>query len=73
MGTFNYLPPSNDVKFISVFPDHPKAEIFQVASFRTTYFNDPWNLPSPLATMEGTGHRGMAMPLSATEVLYSIV
>ena len=33
MGTFDYPPPLNDVKFISVVPDQLKAMIFQVASF----------------------------------------
>jgi hypothetical protein len=70
MGTFNYPPPHGDVKFIST---HYKAEIFQVSSFRTTYFEDPWILPSPSATMDETGHSGMSMPLSVTEVAYSLV
>jgi hypothetical protein len=70
MGTFNYPPPQGDVKFIS---DHQKVEIFQVLSFRTTYFIDPWILPSPSTTMEGTGNPGMSMPLSTTEVGYSLV
>jgi hypothetical protein len=35
MGTFDYPPPQGDVKFIS---DHHKVDIFQVSSFRTTYF-----------------------------------
>jgi hypothetical protein len=73
MGTFDYPPPSNDVKFISVVPDQPKDVIFQVASFQTSYFNDPWTLPSPSASMEGVGNPGMAMPLSTTEVAYNIV
>jgi hypothetical protein len=46
MGTFDYPPPHNDVKFIS---NHHKAEIFQVSSFCTTYFEDPWIIPSPSA------------------------
>jgi hypothetical protein len=33
MGTFDYPPPSGDVKFISAAPDQPRAEIFQVSSF----------------------------------------
>jgi hypothetical protein len=33
MGTFDFLPPSNDVKFISTIPDQPKVVIFQVSSF----------------------------------------
>jgi hypothetical protein len=38
-----------------------------------TYFNDLWTLPSPSAMMEGTGHHGMAMPLSVDRscILYS--
>jgi hypothetical protein len=70
MGTFGYPPPQGDVKFIS---DHHKVEIFQVSSFFTTYFTDPWILPSPSATMEGTRHPGMSMPLSVAEVAYSLV
>jgi hypothetical protein len=69
MGTFDYLPPQGDVKFVS---DHHKVEIFQVSSFHMTYFNDPWIIPSPSATMEGTGHHGMSMPLSAVEEAYSL-
>jgi hypothetical protein len=70
MGTFDFPPPQGDVKFIST---HHKAEIFHVSSFRTTYFNDPWILPSPSDTMEATGHAGMSSPLSAAEVAYSTV
>jgi hypothetical protein len=70
MGTFNYPPPHGDVKFIS---NHHNAEIFHVSSFRTTYFEDPWILPSPSATMDETGQSGMSMPLSTAEVAYSLV
>jgi hypothetical protein len=70
MGTFDYPPPHGDVKFIST---HHKAEIFHVSSFHTTYFEDPWILPSPSATMDETGHSSMSMPLSAAEVAYSLV
>lgn len=73
MDTFDYLPPSGDVKMILVVPDQPKAEIFQVLSFCMTYFTDLWTLPSPSASMEGTRHPGMSMPLSAAEVAYSTV
>jgi hypothetical protein len=70
MGTFDYLPPQGDIKFIS---NHHKVDIFQVSSFRTTYFDDPWILPSPYATMDGAGHPSMSMPLSTAEVVYSLV
>jgi hypothetical protein len=58
MGTFDYPPPHGDVKFIST---HHKAEIFHISSFRTTYFQDPWILPSPSATMDETGHAGIVI------------
>jgi hypothetical protein len=70
MGTFDYPPPHDDVKFIS---NHHKAEIFQVSSFCTTYFEDPWILPSPSAMMDETRHYSMSMPLSTAEVMYSLV
>jgi hypothetical protein len=73
MGMFDYLPPSSDVKMISVVPDQPRDNIFQVSSLCTTYFIDPWTLPSPSALMEGIGNPGMSMPLSMTEVAYYIV
>jgi hypothetical protein len=41
--------------------------------FRTTYLEDPWILPSPLATMDETGNLGMPMPFSAAKVAYSLV
>ena len=63
MGTFDYPPPHDDVKFIS---NHHKVEIFQVSSFRTTYFEDPWILPSPSATMDEIGHPDMSKPLFST-------
>jgi hypothetical protein len=70
MGTFDYPPPHSDVKFILT---HHKAEIFHVSSFRMTYFQDPWTLPSPSDTMDVIGHAGMSTPLSAAEVAYSMV
>jgi hypothetical protein len=73
MGTFDYPPPFGNVKMISAILDQPKAEIFQVLSFCTTYFIDSWTLPSPSAMMEGTGNHGMDMHLSVTKVAYSIV
>jgi len=47
MGNFNYLPPSGDVKLISTTPDQPRVDIFHISSFRMTYFQDSWTLPSP--------------------------
>jgi hypothetical protein len=70
MGTFDYPPPHDDIKFMS---NHHKVEIFQVSLFRMTYFEDPWILPSPSAMMDETGHSSMYMPLFSTEVAYSLV
>jgi hypothetical protein len=70
MGTFDCPPSHDDIKFIS---NHHKVEIFQVSSFRMTYFEDPWILPSPSTTMDETGHSSMSMPLSTIEVVYSLV
>jgi hypothetical protein len=70
MGTFYYPPPQGDVKFIS---NHHKFEIFQVSSFRMTYFIDLWILPSPSETMEETGYPGMSIPFSTAKVAYSLV
>jgi hypothetical protein len=66
MVTFDYSPPFSNFKLILVAPNQPRVEIFQISSFRMTYFHDLWTLPSPSASMEGTRHYGMAMPLSAT-------
>jgi hypothetical protein len=70
MGTFDYPPPHSDIEFIS---NHHKVDIFQVSSFCMTYIEDPWILPSPSAMMDETGHPSMSIPLSATEVEYSLV
>jgi hypothetical protein len=70
IGTFNFPPPHDDIKFIS---NHHKVEIFKVSSFHTTYFKDPWILPSPSAMMDEIGHSGMSLPFSIAEVAYSLV
>jgi hypothetical protein len=72
MGTFNYPPPTGNVHYMAVVPDHPRDKISQIMSFLTTYFNDLWTLPSPSAMMEWIGNHGMAMPFSTLEVAYSI-
>jgi hypothetical protein len=73
MGTFYYPLPSGNFKLISIVPDQPRAVILQVSSFRMSYFNNPWTLPSPSTSMEGTGHPSMSMPSSAAEVASNIV
>jgi hypothetical protein len=41
MGNFDYPPPFDNVNFISVSPDQPRDDIFQVLSFQMTYFHNP--------------------------------
>jgi len=65
MGNFDYPPPSNDVRM--------KDEIFQVLSFKMSYFHDSWNLPYPSTSMEWVGYLGMSIPLSIVEVTYNVV
>jgi hypothetical protein len=72
MGAFDYPPHFDDVKMISVVPDQPRAEIFQLLSFRMTNFHDLCTLPSPSASIKGRGHPSMAIPFSTIEVAYSI-
>jgi hypothetical protein len=73
MGTFDYLPPTGNFHYMTIVPDQPWAEFFQISSFHTTYFHNLWTLPSPSAMMEGTEHHGMAMPLSMAKVSYLII
>jgi hypothetical protein len=41
--------------------------------FHTSYFNDPWTLPSSTASCEGQSHIVMAMPLLTTKIVYQVV
>jgi hypothetical protein len=41
--------------------------------FRTSYFSDPWTLPSLTSSCEGQSHASMAMPLSTAEIAYQDV
>jgi hypothetical protein len=73
MGNSDYIPHANDVNFISVVSNQPKVAIFQVASFRASYFNNLWILPSTSTSRERVGNPRMDIPLSVSEVVYSIV
>jgi hypothetical protein len=45
----------------------------RVTSFRMSYIQDPWTLPSPSSMVEGRVHVGMAKPLSAAEIAYQAI
>jgi hypothetical protein len=45
----------------------------RVVPFRTSYFNDPWTLPSSTTSCEGWSHARIPMPLSTTEITYQVI
>jgi hypothetical protein len=62
MGTFNFTSLSHHIYTMS----SRSASTWRSITFRTSYFSDPWNLPSPNSSREGQLHAGMAMPLLET-------
>jgi hypothetical protein len=69
MGTFDFSTPNHHIYAMSSSPASTERSI----PFRTSYFSDPWTLPSPTSSCEGQSHVGMAMPLSITEIMYQFV
>jgi hypothetical protein len=69
MGTFDFSASSHHVysmysRLVSIGRSIP---------FCTSYFSDPWTLPSPNLSFQGRSHAGMTMPLSATDIVYQVV
>jgi hypothetical protein len=69
MGTFDFSTPNHQVYAMSSRPVLTGRSI----PFRTSYFDDPWTIPSPTLSYEGQSHAGMAMPLSTTEIAFQVV
>jgi hypothetical protein len=69
MGTFNFSAP---ISYINVVSDESSSSL-RFVSFLTSYFDDPWTLPSPATSYEGHSYIGMAMPLSAVEIAYQAI
>jgi hypothetical protein len=69
LGTFDFMTPSHHIYTMSSRPVSTGRSI----PFCTSYFSDPWTLPSPTSSCEGQFHAGMAMPLSTTETVYQVV
>jgi hypothetical protein len=69
MGTFNFMAPIHHIYTMSSRPISSERSI----PFRTSYFNDPWTLPSSTTSCEGQLNYGMAMPLSVGEITYQYV
>jgi hypothetical protein len=66
MGIFDFMEPIHHIHAIS------REYLLSMRSIPlcTSYFNDPWTLPSPTMSYEGQSHIRMAMPLSTTKVVY---
>jgi hypothetical protein len=69
MGTFEFVAPIHHIYAMS----SRSSSSMRFIPFRTSYFNDPWTLPSSTESYEGQSHNGMAMPLSAADIPYQVV
>jgi hypothetical protein len=69
MGTFDFPTSNHQVYAMS----SKLVSTGRSIPFRTSYFNDPWTLPSSTLSCEGQSHDGMAMSLSTTEIAYQVV
>jgi hypothetical protein len=69
MGTFEFMAHVHHIYTMSTRPVSPERSV----PFHTSYFNDPWNLPSSTASCKGQSHTRMGMPLSTVEIVYQAV
>jgi hypothetical protein len=69
MGTLDFIAPIHRIYAMS----SSSASSMRSVPFHTSYFNYPWTLPSSTMFCEGQSHIGMAMPLSATKIVYQVV
>jgi hypothetical protein len=69
MGTFDFSTSIHHVYAMS----SRLASTERSIPFRTSYFSDPWTLPSLTSSIEGHSHAGMAMPLSAAKIVYQAI
>jgi hypothetical protein len=66
MGTFDIM---EMIAYINSISGENSSSMRSVP-FCTSYFNDPWTLPSPTMSYEGHSHIRMAMPFSTVEFVY---
>jgi len=69
MGTFDFVAPIHHIYAMS----SRYALLMRSIPFHTLYFNDPWTLPSLIASCEGQSHNGMDVPLLVAEIAYRLV
>ena len=67
MGTFNIPYPTFFIGFSLAFPEE-EIPFSQVQSFRTSYLNDPWIIPSPYDLVEENKHSETFLPLFVAEI-----
>jgi hypothetical protein len=69
MGTLEFMAPIHHVYAMS------SRLVLSMRSipFRTSYFNDPWTLPSSTLSCKGQSHARMAMPLLKKNIVYQVV
>jgi hypothetical protein len=69
MGTFDFVAAIHHINAMS----NRSALSMRSIPFHTSYFNDPWTLPTPTMSCEIQSHIGMTMPLSMIEIVYQAV
>jgi hypothetical protein len=69
MGTFDFMAPVHHIYAMS----NRYASSERFVPFRTSYFNDPWTLPSSTMFCEGQSHTEMGMPPLATKIAYQAI
>jgi hypothetical protein len=69
MGNFDFSAPIHHVYTMSSRLSSAKRSF----PFFTSYFSDPWTLPSPTSMIEGPSLAGMDMPLSAAKIAYQSI
>jgi hypothetical protein len=69
MGTFEFMASIHHIYTMS----SRFSSSMRSIPFHTSYFNDPWTLPSLNASCECHPHNGMAIPLSVEKITYQVV
>jgi hypothetical protein len=69
MGNFDFMEPIHSIYVMS----NRSSLSMRFVPFRTSYFNDPWTLPSSTSSCEGQSHIGMEISLSVAKIAYQVV
>jgi hypothetical protein len=68
MGTFDFMAPVHHIYAIS----SRYSSSMRFIPFHTSYFKNPWTLPSSTMSCEGHSHIVMEIPLSVVEIAYQV-